>query len=366
MRRLIVNQRSARGASEATPNKQSRTSASTEGVVTTIEELVQLNAAAKRLSLPKSKIIRRPQTGSHHSRFKGRGMEFAEVRTYQAGDDVRSIDWRVTARKQTPHTKLYQEERERPVMIVCDQSASMFFGSSRCMKSVLSARSTALLSWSAIAHNDRVGGIVFSDNDIRSFKPARNRKSVLQLLKEVERFNQILLTSEHFVSKPHASRQGSHQGSYQGSYQDSPQASFHNPQNGGLASALQEACQVTKPGTMVFVISDFLSINEHSERHLRSLSAHNELILIHCTDPLERSLPNAAGLPVRDDDEVFFISSSDDATRNSIKEFASHVDRRLAATAKACLANLWRISTSLPIEQQLREVSLQLRQGRSS
>mgnify|MGYP003867539183 FL=1 len=147
-----------------------------------LPQLMKLRWSVKHLCLPKAKSVSRPQTGQHMSRFKGRGMEFAEVRVYQPGDDVRSIDWRVTARRQTPHTKIFNEERERPLLVVCDQSQSQFFGSQYTFKSVRAAEVAALFSWTALEHNDRVGGIVFSERGHREVKPARNRKSIMKLL----------------------------------------------------------------------------------------------------------------------------------------------------------------------------------------
>src|SRR5580765_590341 len=104
-----------------------------------------------------------PHGGSRLSRQRGRGVDFAEVRLYQPGDDVRSIDWRVTARKAKPHTKVYREERERPTLIVVDQSRAMFFGSRVRMKSVAAAECAALLAWHSVDAGDRVGGLVYDD-----------------------------------------------------------------------------------------------------------------------------------------------------------------------------------------------------------
>ena len=123
--------------------------------------------------------------GPNKSNFRGRGIDFEEVRNYQPGDDIRSIDWRVTARTGTAHTKLFREERERPVLVAVDQRSSMFFGSSHCFKSVLAAQLASLLAWSALDAGDRVGGLVFNDASHREIRPRRSRKTVLALLSQI-------------------------------------------------------------------------------------------------------------------------------------------------------------------------------------
>src|SRR5699024_2069429 len=122
------------------------------------------------------------QSGLRHSAQRGRGMAFAEVRRYQPGDDIRSIDWRVTARRQAPHTKLYEEERERPVLLLCDLGPTLFFASTGAFKQVRCAQLAAILAWLALAGGDQVGGIVFNGSTLSVQRPARRKKSVLRLL----------------------------------------------------------------------------------------------------------------------------------------------------------------------------------------
>jgi len=125
--------------------------------------------------------------GGYASNFRGRGVDFAEVRRYQYGDDIRHMDWRVTARTGKPHTKLYQAERERPVLLAVDMSASMFFGTKVAFKSVAGAKIAATLAWAAVAQGDRVGGLVFADTAHTDIQPATRQHGVLPLLNAISK-----------------------------------------------------------------------------------------------------------------------------------------------------------------------------------
>ena len=132
------------------------------------------------------------QTGQQNSRLRGRGVDFDQVRAYLPGDDIRNIDWRVTARSQKVHTKVFNEERERPVFLIGEQSPRLFFGSQRCLKSVLAAETCALIAWTALAHHDRVGGMVFGPGQCHEVRPRRDRKALLQLLQLLVQANHLL------------------------------------------------------------------------------------------------------------------------------------------------------------------------------
>lgn len=232
---------------------------------TDMVELIRLRYAVHELdslTLPRSI---NPQSGLLTSKFRGRGTDFAEVRIYQPGDDVRTIDWRVTARTQTPHTKLFQEEKERPVMILVDQSASMFFGSKISFKSVAAAETAALIAWTTLDRGDRVGGIIFSDSQHREVRPRRSKHSVLRLLNEIHDFNHLLCRQQKNEPEP-------------------VEVDY-------LAEALRNVRRVVKHGSAIFLISDFRSFNELSRIHLRQLARHNDIVGILISDPLEKSLP---------------------------------------------------------------------------
>ncbi len=160
------------------------------GAYAELEDLIALRFPARQLRLARRNRALSVLAGPNKSNFRGRGIDFEEVRSYQPGDDIRSIDWRVTARTGSAHTKLFREERERPVLVAVDQRSSMFFGSSHCFKSVLAAQLASLLAWSALDGGDRVGGLVFNDAGHREIRPRRSRKTVLALLSQVAEYNQ--------------------------------------------------------------------------------------------------------------------------------------------------------------------------------
>lgn len=252
----------------------------TEGPYCQMQALLTLRWVARTLTLNPGRQALQQQTGPHRSRFRGRGMEFAEVRAYQPGDDVRSIDWRVTARRQKVHTKLFNEERERPVFIVCDQSLSQFFGSRQTFKSVRAAEATALLAWTALDHGDRVGGIVFSDQGHREFKPARSRKKLLQLLQAVADYNQQLHVGMPLPSAPFS-----------------------------LHDALTETVRLLRPGTLLVLISDFHDFDADCEAQLQRLARHNDMLLIHTLDATEIDLPEPGFYPISDGNETLVLDT---------------------------------------------------------
>ena len=235
------------------------------GAYTDLRDLIRLRYAARELKEFTNSRTVNPLAGLLSSNFRGRGIDFAEVRVYQPGDDVRTIDWRVTARTQTAHTKMFQEEKERPVLILVDQSASMYFGSQVTFKSVLAARAAALIAWAALERGDRVGGLVFSEQGHREIRPRRNKHAVLRLVNELNDFN-------HALKKESATEEAQYSSNY-------------------FTEALANVRRVTKQGSVLFIISDFTNYTDESRIHLQPLARHNDVIGVHISDPLERQLP---------------------------------------------------------------------------
>lgn len=297
-----------------------------------LSQLMALRWSVKNLSLPKAKSVSRPQTGQHQSRFRGRGMEFAEVRVYQPGDDIRSIDWKVTARRQTPHTKIFNEERERPLLIVCDQSQSQFFGSRQTFKSVRAAETAALFAWTALEHNDRVGGIVFSERGHREVKPARNRKSIMKMLSYISDFNNSLS-----ITPP----------------SEKDKFTFND--------ALNETIRLAKPGTMIIIISDFLHMGNATEKQLSRLSKHNELVMIRTFDPIEEELPPPGFYPVSDGHETLMINSKSAAARKNYQDWSDKHKETLKSLAQKFKAAYIHVSTHKDTAESLQRVLLTLK-----
>lgn len=224
-----------------------------ELVSVSLDMLIRLAKPAASLKHFRSRI-RAPQSGGYLSRTKGRGMEFDEVRMYQAGDDIRSIDWRVTARTGKTHTKLFREERERPVFISVDYRSSMQFATRGVYKSVQAAKLAGLLAWVAERHGDRVGGQIFSDTACRELKPQNGRQAVLHF------FNALV--------KPEVKQ---------------------TPID--IEQVIGRLSHHVKPGSLVYIISDFRGINKAIENYLSKLARHCEVIMILVYDPLESHLP---------------------------------------------------------------------------
>lgn len=230
------------------------------GAHTSLSQLAAYRLAASRLLLKNNTRAIRQLTGPFHSNKRGRGMEFEDVRLYQPGDDIRSIDWRVTARTGLTHTKQYREEREKPVLIVVDQRQTMFFGSRHAMKSVMAADIAAYIAWSCHSRGDRVGGLVFNDSRHQDVRPGQQRKTVLQLLQCISDFNQAL--------DRHAFSEQQH-----------------------WLQVLSEIKRISRPGTQVFLISDFHDLDEQCSALLHDLARHCEITAIKVCDPLEEQLP---------------------------------------------------------------------------
>lgn len=247
-----------------------------------LSELVRLNGPAATLSLaPRS--IRARQGGSYLATFKGRGMEFDESRPYQPGDDVRDLDWRVTARTGRAHTKLYREERERPMHLWVDYRAPMFFATRGLYKAVFAAHTAALLAWCAAHHGDRVGGVVFSTHGHHELKPARGKAAVLRLLRRLV---------------------------------ETPPAQDPEPQQARTAAlhATARLRRVARPGSLVFLISDFRQLAPASLAHISHLAHHNELFAILIHDPLEARLPPPGRYRLTDGRREFALDTRDPAT----------------------------------------------------
>ena len=222
--------------------------------------LIRLAGPARAIALNVLRV-NSLQTGAYVSRFRGRGMEFDESRPYQPGDDPRSIDWRVTARSTTAYTKLFREERERPVLVAVDLRSNMHFATQGCFKSVNASRAAALLSWAAHHRGDRLGGLVFGDTTHRELKPRLGRRAALRFVHEL-------------VEHPDWTR-------------SDPELA--NPE--ALTQAMSALRRVARPGSLVVVISDFVGFSRSAQSYLSSVARHNEVLAVFLNDPLERELP---------------------------------------------------------------------------
>ena len=234
-----------------------------------VDDLIGLRRRVEALQLKRGQPSRSAITGAHRSRFRGRGMDYQESRHYQAGDDIRNMDWRITARAGHPHVKLYAEERERPVVTLLDLGPSMFFGTRGAFKSVVAARIAALLGWAAIAKHDRIGALLFN-GDHHELQPAGGRRSVMRLIRALAAAG------------------------------DPAVGLAHGAEPGALSTALTRLRRVARPGSLVFLISDFYSMDEETGRHLGQLRRHSDIVACRVADPLELAPPPAGHYGITD------------------------------------------------------------------
>lgn len=270
------------------------------GAFITLEQLFDQRHVAKTLELDYQSRSRLGMSGSHISKHKGRGVDFEEFRAYQPGDDIRQIDWRVTARTGRPFTKVFREERERPVIIGCDQSHNMFFGSQIAFKSVVAAETAAIICWTTVDNGDRVGGVVFNDNSHELVKPRRSKRSALRFLDILARYNQELV--QHHTDEV-------------------------DSQTPYLRLALEQMYRITKPGSNVYLISDFQGFDDNCRQYLHQLAIHNSVTCIFIYDALEENLPIPGVYSITDGQQRSTINTYKKSVRNFYHEqFAGRLD----------------------------------------
>ena len=285
-----------------------------QGIYANLEDLLTLRLSSKGLTLNPKVPTRSLASGNRRTRQRGRGMEFEEVRLYQAGDDIRTIDWRVTARTQVPHTKLFREEREKPVILCVDQRASLYFGSHNCFKSVTATHIAACLSWSALSRGDRIGAMIFSDDREQEIRPRRSRHTVLSILRECMGFNQSLSAPSVDHSLP-------------------------------LSERFKELRRLARPGSSAVIISDFYGLDERAEEELFLLSRHCDTHLIWVNDPLESSLPPISNLVISNGHQRKKLNANDREIKSNIKTWYENHRRKIEQLSLSLAAPLVSVST---------------------
>jgi uncharacterized protein (DUF58 family) len=240
-----------------------------KGAYPALDDLLALKKATHQLTL--DTVIRHtPAAGNWQTRIRGRGLDFAEVRQYQPGDDIRSIDWRVTAKTQKTHTRLFTQEKERPIILAADIRSDMFFGSVNCFKSVVCAGVISMLAWIALKSKDRVGGVIIGDQKHIELRAKASRSNVLSFIHTLQTYCEQL-------TSPIAS--------------DAKQT---------LDQMFITLMRTAKPGSAVYIASDFHDIDQVNIGRILKLTQHCRLTFIVISDPLEWQLPNRRHLQVTD------------------------------------------------------------------
>lgn len=303
-----------------------------EAVQVSVASLIGLAHAARGLSLHRGDVRAR-RSDVRRSLFKGRGMEYDESRLYQPGDDVRHLDWRVTARTGKPHTKLFREERERPVFLWVDCRAPMFFATRGRFKSVAAAQLAALLAWSAVHDGDRIGSVLFTEGTHREIKPQRGKTGALRLFRELAGAGGAAVDGDGAAFGSGAAHSGaggavSGVGSDGGGNGGSGAASGNGGGIGGSpAGALLRLSHIARPGSLIFFISDFRNFDERAETRLAQLAAHSETVLVFVCDALEERLPPPGHYRVGDGARDFHLDTGD---AQFAADYAARFQRRAA------------------------------------
>lgn len=295
-----------------------------DGVHLDLPQLLRYQHQTHFLDLAPKQTIQSKLAGTYLARSKGRGMEFDEVRHYQNGDDVRTIDWRVTARTGKVHTKLFREEKERPVFVLTDLSDSMQMGSQLLFKSVQAAHLAALIGWHARERGDKFGGVVFNQQTIRELKPAARHTGVLRYLQQLQLLNQPVDEVARSVT---------------------------------LADALAQLRQLCRPGSLIYVISDFQQASELCWKHLQAIRAHNEIRLCHILDPLDLKLPTHADplVAVKDTTGAVEVDLADSKMHERYAEQQADKQQSLLSHCRGMGLSLLTISTAVPLAEQFRQ-----------
>ncbi|WP_088878190.1 DUF58 domain-containing protein [Vibrio mediterranei] len=301
------------------------------GASISLQELCFYQTHGKRWQ-PPAKSLWSQLNGQHASPRKGRGMTFSEVRQYQAGDDVRQIDWRVTARTGKVHTKLFTEERERPVVLFLDLTPSMYTGTQLLLKSVQLCHLASLLSWIAIGNKDRVGAVIRTNRRLFELRPSSSKASLYQLLQQLvdahnEGFHNVVTESK---SVPSSNDKESDKDPYR---------------------VLANLCN---KGSEVIVISDFSATSEKDISAISKLSKHNRVRAIQVFDPIELGITKAKGIQnVMGKNERLSIDFSNDRTRETVESIYTQQQSKLTSKLNRYGIALSQVSSGKPLLQQL-------------
>ena len=233
----------------------------------TLADLIALRLRARRFARPAARVAG-SHAATHVSRFRGRGVDYVESRVYQPGDDIRQMDWRVTARTGRPHTKLFQEEREQSILLIIDANPSLRFGTRVRFKSVQAARTAALLAWAAVQGGDRIGALGFGPGLNAEVKPGGGPRGALRVLRALTQWDAIAASGGAVVP---------------------------------LSQALQRAHRLARPGSRVILLTDGFAADAAAESPLSLLAEHCDVAAVLLSDALELAAPPPARYALRSD-----------------------------------------------------------------
>lgn len=293
------------------------------GLTASLEELMSMRRYVAYVRSFRHKKSLSREAGDIRSAFKGRGMELEEVRSYNFGDDVRDIDWRVTARKGSPYTKIFNEEKDREVYVWVDLSASMLFGSKKELKAVTASKVAALLGWLALENKDRFGCVVFDGADSWLFRPQNNRSQLLAILKKLS------VTGEQALDNPHN-------------------------ESGAVSKSLKLLEQNIKNHATLFVLSDFNKNDEETRRQLAALSKKSRLYLVDIFDALEENPPKSGEYMAEYAGKRLVFDSSLKTYRRDYQQYFADKRKKLQEFCRRFGCNLVEFRTDWDIASDLK------------
>lgn len=306
--------------------KKSPGTARQAGVYADLDELMRLRFKASGFSFLPRQPIHSILSGRHASRLRGRGLNFEELRHYLPGDDTRNIDWRVTARTREPHVRVYTEEKDRTVWLLVDQRMSMFFGSTRKMKSVVAAEAAAGACWRVLAQGDRVGAVVFNDSRMQIIPAHRSEQRVTQILKQIVHMNHELNAVSDVKPGPHM-----------------------------LNRAIERVSALARHDCLVCLISDGSGIDSETRKYVTRLTEHNDVISLFIYDPLEQTMPAAGPLVFSDGTSELEFNTAEAPLRERYRSDFEQRVARLKATSRRHAIPLIPVHTAAPVLNQVRD-----------
>jgi hypothetical protein len=295
-------------------------------IYTSVDALRRLQFKAKGFGFSPVQPISSILAGQNISKLRGRGLNFEELRQYQKGDDIRTMDWKVTNRTGKPHVKVYTEERERNVFLLVDQRQSMFFGSTHKMKSVIAAEVASLIAWQAIASTDRIGSIVFNDEKAVTLMPQRSTKQVIEVLAEITKQNHQLQSG-----------------------------STSEESNLSLERMFEQMLRVAGHDSLIIFVSDGYGWNDKCAEYVKSLTQHNDFVCCHVTDGLERQLAHMKQMVISDGNLQVEVSGLDQNIKDDFQQDVEQSINHFNDLAKRYRIPLLPFNTIEESDKQLRK-----------
>ena len=304
-----------------------------EGVYVSLSELLKFGYMPKNFNIRPNAAVLSKLSGRHISGMRGRGLDFSEMKQYVQGDDTRNIDWKATRRTGKPYIRVYNEEKDRNVWLVISQMNSMFFGSKERMKSVSAAHTAALMAFKALEMGDRVGAVVYNNEDVKFFKASSSKNNVVQIMTEIERQNNLLTATNSNNSK------------------------------GKLSEALKILSSLAKHDDLVLLIGDGRAMDEASAKYITRMNAHNDIIAVLVFDPMEEEIIKSSSLFFSDGVETVDIDSADKGFQLKYKEQREASRLKFQHLSRKNALPILSISTAFPVLDQL-YAQLSMKRGR--